>query len=703
MIDYRILGPLEVSADGRPVEIGGPKLRALLVILLLRANEAVPRDVLVHELWGERPPDGAQHTLDVYVSRLRKALEAAANGPVVLTRPGAYSLRLEDGHLDAGRFEHLVQEGKSALAGNAPDQAAATFRAALKLWRGQALADLANGSGPPVEAARLEEMRLGAVEDRVEADLALGRHEEVVGELQALAASYPLRERLYGQLMTALYRCGRQAEALEAYQTARRTLVQEFGLEPSPALQRLEGAILRQDASLDRPGGATAARESAPVTQKRNPWVIGSHRTRWLLAIAGALAVTLTSLAAATTHESPPLRAGPNTIGVIDGISGNLSAVVAGVGRPSGVAYGAGAVWITDSADDLLIEADQAGQIVDRIQVGHGPAGVTVGGGQVWVANGLDGTVSEVNPGAEQQVATIPVGIGPDAVAFGYGSVWVTNVTDDTVSRIDAANGKVTATIPVAGAPNGIAVGDGSVWLISQDTGELQSIDPVDDRPSRAVTIADSPDGLAAGAGAVWIAGTGGTVSRFDPQTGKVHTIRVDGAPTGVVYSGGAVWVANSLSGTVSKINPETGATQLVQVGNEPTDLAATGNNVWATVLPSLASHRGGTLTIIGQELPLNHPFFPTDSAIADDTLPWQMLSLTNDGLVGYQRVGGLAGDELVPDLATALPVPTDGGLTYSFRLRAGLAYSTGVPVRPEDFRRALERVFVIGKNLRNW
>ena len=160
-----------------PFEIGGPKLRALMVMLLLRANESVPRDVLVHELWGEQPPAGAQHTLDVYVSRLRKALDAAANGPVVVTRPGGYSLRLADGTLDVSLFERLVEEGRRALAGNVPDQAAVKFRAALELWRGPALADLGNGPGSRVEVARLEELRLGAIEDLTESDLALGRHE----------------------------------------------------------------------------------------------------------------------------------------------------------------------------------------------------------------------------------------------------------------------------------------------------------------------------------------------------------------------------------------------------------------------------------------------------------------------------------------------------------------------------------------------
>ena len=250
MLDYRILGPLEVSADGRVIEIGGAKPRALLVILLLRANESVPRDVLMHELWGDQPPASAQHSLEVYVSRLRKSLDGAANGSVLVTGPGAYRLRVEAGQLDTRRFEQLVEQGRAALAANQPDQASASLRAALELWRGPALADLVNGRGPRVEAARLEELRLVAIEDRVDTDLALGRHAEVACELEVLVAAHPLRERLHGQLMIALYRGGRQAEALEGYQAARRTLVDELGLEPGPELRELEGRILRHDPAL---------------------------------------------------------------------------------------------------------------------------------------------------------------------------------------------------------------------------------------------------------------------------------------------------------------------------------------------------------------------------------------------------------------------------------------------------------------------
>ncbi len=699
MIDYRILGPLEVSADGRVIEIGGPKQRALLAILLLRANESVPRDVLVHDLWGEQLPAGAQGSLDVYVSRLRKALDQAADGPVVVTRPGGYCLQVEEGQLDARRFERLVAEGRSALAANTPGPAAASLRAALQLWRGNALGDLSDEPFAQAEITRLEELRLGAAEDRIESDLALGRHADVVSDLEALVAVHPLRERLHGQLMIALYRCGRQAEALGAYQAARRTLVEELGLEPSPASQRLERAILQQDASLDLPSEATTVRAPASGQGPGQPPGSGTRRTKTLLAVAAALAMTTALLVAAATRVSAHLAAAPNTVGVIDTGHTDLSSVVTGVGRPNGVAYGAGAVWVTDSADDLLLRVNSAAQVIDRIPVGRGPAGVTVGDGEVWIANELDGTVSEVNADAGTPVATIPVGIGPSMIAFGYGSVWVASETGDFLSRINATTGDVTATIRLGSSPTAIAAGFGAIWVTSQETGELLRVHPGDDRPSLAVAVGQSPDGVAVGAGSVWVADTGGALTRFDPQTGRVRTTKVGGALSDVVYSGGAVWVTNTMTGVVSRIAPQTGVTQLVHLGNEPTDLAAAGNHVWVTVLPSLASHRGGTVTVIAQLPPDEGAEPATDPAVAYYAWAWQMLSMTNDGLVGYRRVAGLAGDELVPDLATTLPVPADGGMTYTFRLRAGIRYSTGALVRPEDFRRAIERDFMIDKD----
>jgi YVTN family beta-propeller protein len=696
VIDYRLLGPLEVSANSRAIEIGGPKQRALLAILLLQANQPVSRDVLVHQLWGDSPPAGAQHRLEVHISRLRKSLEPAAGGRVVLTRPGAYLLRALAEQSDINRFERLAGEGRRALEANAPGRAAEGLRGALALWRGAPLADFSIEPFAQVEIARLEELRCGATEDRIEADLALGRHAAVVSELEALVAVYPLRERLHQQLMIALYRCGRQAEALAVYRSARRALVEELGIEPGPGLKRVERAILEQDVSLEPPARAGGPPAVAPAGDRRSLSVAGARRTR-LLTVAGAsLAVILALLVGSSSGGSSgpaPMAAGPNTVGVIDAARNVVSGVVTGAGRPGGVAFGAGAAWITDSADDLLLRVDAAHRVVDRIPVGRGPAGVIVAGGEVWVANEFDGTVSEVNPAAGSVVATIQVGNGPGAIASGYGSVWVANLTDDTLSRIDQGSGRVVATTSLGGAPAGLAAGDRGIWVTSAETGRLLLVDPRTSRVSRAFPVGVSPGGVAVGAGNVWVADSDGTVARVDQATGRVQKIRVSGSPAGVAYANGAVWVADSHSGSVARIDPRTGSVRSIHVGNEPTALAAAGPEVLATVLPSLASHRGGTLTLVGQLTPHD---LSGDPAVAWDTYDWDILSMTNDGLVGYRRVGGPAGSTVVPDLAKALPVPSDGGKTYTFRLRPGIRFSSGRLVRPEDFRRALERVFRI-------
>jgi YVTN family beta-propeller protein len=700
VIVYRILGPIEAGVDGRVLDIGGLKQRALLAIFLLRVNEPVSRDVLIDQLWDDHPPIRAQHTLEVYISRLRKTLEPAAGCEVVVTSPGGYVLRAAEEQLDVRRFERLAEAGRRALTDSEPGRAEAALRGALALWRGAPLAEVSYEPFAQAEIARLEELRAGVVEDRIEADLALGRHRDVVSELEALAAAYPLRERLHQHLMIALYRCGRQAEALAVYQSVRRRLVEELGIEPSPALQRVERAILEHDASLELPRRGVLPHGFALGGVRRSRVVRRFSRSTALVAGGTVLAAAIALLAGGPFRGSGgtvSVAAGPDTVGVIDGGGDRLSEVITGVGRPGGVASGAGAAWITDSADDRLLRVDSAGQVVDRIPVGRGPAGVTVAGGEVWVANEFDGTVSEVNPAAGTVVATVRVGIGPDAITSGFGSVWAANVTSNTLSRIDQVSGHVVATIPLGSAPARLAAGDGGIWVTSTETGRLLLVDPSTSRISHAYSVGVSPAGVAVGADSVWVAGSGGTVTRVDPTTGRVQNFRAGSSSAGVAYADGAVWVADSLNGTVSKIDPQTGAARLIWVGNEPTDLAAAGRNVWATVLPSLTSHRGGTLTVIAPP-GMPHHFLDTDPAVAWDILPWQMLSLTSDGLVGYRRVGGPAGNTLVPDLATALPAPTDSGRTYTFRLRTGIRYSTGVLVRPADIRRAIERVFMIDK-----
>jgi predicted ATPase/DNA-binding SARP family transcriptional activator len=246
-LEFRMLGPLEVIDSGRSVSLGAPKQRALLAVLLLHANEPVSADVLIDALWDDEAPETAVTSVHGYVSRLRRLLGSNA----IATEARGYRVHVGPDALDTRRFEHLVERGGEALAAGRADVAAEALQQGLELWRGPALADFRYESFAQAEAARLDELRLTALEERIEAGLELGRAGELIGELNSLVAEHPLRERLRRHLMIALYRSGRQAEALAAYKDARETLA-DLGLDPSRELQELERAILNQDPSLTR-------------------------------------------------------------------------------------------------------------------------------------------------------------------------------------------------------------------------------------------------------------------------------------------------------------------------------------------------------------------------------------------------------------------------------------------------------------------
>ena len=265
-MEVRLLGPLELADGGRLIAYGGARQRAVLALLVLHANQVMPSERVLLELWGEDAPPGAANALQAAVSRLRRALP---DGRLV-TRPPGYLFRAFADEVDLGRFERLLAQGRQALADGAAAEASELLGLALELWRGPALADFRYEPFAQAEIARLDELRLVCLEERIEADLALGAGGELVGELQRLVGEHPLRERLRGQLMLALYRSGRQAEALEAYREVRELLLEELGLEPAPALGELETAILRHDPALRTapapapPAAAVPARK--PVT-----------------------------------------------------------------------------------------------------------------------------------------------------------------------------------------------------------------------------------------------------------------------------------------------------------------------------------------------------------------------------------------------------------------------------------------------------
>jgi DNA-binding SARP family transcriptional activator/tetratricopeptide (TPR) repeat protein len=266
-VEFRVLGPLEASSRTQPLRLGGSKQRALLAILLLHANEVVSTDRLIDELWDRDAPESAAKALQVHVSQLRKALEPGREpgdpASVLVTQAPGYMLKIAPERLDLERFERLAVEGRRLLEAGDPQGAVAILNEALSLWRGPALADLAYASFAQAEIGRLEELRLAAREDRIEAELKCGRHVAVVGELESFVATAPLRERPRGQLMVALYRSGRQPDALELYRTTREVLVEELGIEPGKALQDLHAEILRQDPVLDAPAAHELAREPA--------------------------------------------------------------------------------------------------------------------------------------------------------------------------------------------------------------------------------------------------------------------------------------------------------------------------------------------------------------------------------------------------------------------------------------------------------
>jgi YVTN family beta-propeller protein len=293
--------------------------------------------------------------------------------------------------------------------------------------------------------------------------------------------------------------------------------------------------------------------------------------------------------------------------------------------------------------------------VVQTIAVGNGPEGVAVGDGAVWVANSIDGTLSRIDPVRGNVVSSIALGAGATDVATGAGAVWVSDETGDCVFRVDPGSDQVTASIHVGTGPTALAAGFGSVWVANSLDGTVSRIDPPTNSVTATVTVGDGAGGLAVGAGGVWVTSPyAGTVSRIDPAANVVRrTITVGSRPLGVAVADGQVWV-----------------------GAGPADTA----------------HRGGTLTV------LTSGYADTMDPVLTQNLGY-VLPLAYDGLTAYERVGGSRSNQLVPDLAASLPAPTDGGTTYTFQLRAGIRYSNGEPLRPEDFRRALERDLILGGN----
>jgi DNA-binding SARP family transcriptional activator/streptogramin lyase len=603
--EFRILGPFEVCDDGRSLPVGSGKQRALLALLLLNAREVVSTDRLIDALWGESPPASAPNSVHIYVSQLRKVLGEAC----LVTRGHGYVLVVEPEQLDLLRFERMLEEGRKLLAGDDAEGAAEALRAALVLWRGAPLVDFATEPFAQREIARLEDLRLGALEARIEADLILGRHSELIGELDALTAANPLHERVWAQLMLALYRSGRQSEALGAYQKARRALLEQVGLAPGPELQRLEKAILAHDPRLELEPRVIRA----PVTRRR-PWLLFAVAALIVVAAAASLAIVLTRDSGPTALSA----ISPDSIGIVDPSEDALVAEIPLHTRPAAIAFGAGSIWLATYDRETLLRIDpRTHKVTQTTGLGAEPTAIAIADGYVWVLcsrrakllfqldTDTGGLVAKhaLIPKIPPATAThgLPFGrLGfeydePFDVAAGAGAAWIAYPYE--VLRVDGTTAAVEHIR--SGADGGITFGERSVWTLGQlwndSPGKFFRIDP----EKRAVTgtipvpkiyvPGRGGGGMAADAKGVW-ATVGGAVSKLATEVGLVGTVtRLHHAPIDIAIGEGAVWTAND-DGTVSRVDAKTGdLSATIPLGTYPrvaypVQLAAGAGAVWVAV-----------------------------------------------------------------------------------------------------------------------
>jgi DNA-binding SARP family transcriptional activator len=580
---FRILGSVEATGEDGPLSLGGRRQRAVLAALLLHAPHVVSRDALIADVWGPDAPETAATALHGHVSTLRKAI---GNDRIVTRAPG-YALRIDQDELDVRQVDRLVGEGEAALARGEPARAGAALAAALELWRGEPLAGLEAVPFVEGERRRLEERHLAALELRIDADLALGRHREVVAELSDLVREHPLRERFRAQLMLALYRSGRQAEALEAYADGRRLLASELGLEPGDELRALQRSILEQDPAIATPRPERSAR-----------------RRRLRLVAAGAAIAAVTAVVGAvafTRGGASTIQVAADSVAVVDPRTNRVVADVHLGARPEAIAAGYGAAWAAQPSSGTIARIDAKTRHVTVFGTGTPVRSLAVGFGRVWAADGERGTVSRINPDTRRVDRTFTLGRKPVLwVATSERSVWVGRPDDIVRFEPDGSNrrrfavgrptgmvaaggikrifnGRPSSTIDLA-APDaawvstgsdellkvgrdgstgsalvgaltfGPVVENGTVWVIAYlGRGAVVPVDGTSLALGRAVGVA-YPLALAAGEGAVWAVDTRGTLTRIDPTTTTPRVVaRIPTAPTvraAVAAGAGRVWVA---------------------------------------------------------------------------------------------------------------------------------------------------------------
>ena len=510
----------------------------------------------------------------MHVSGLRKALGHSA----IVTQAPGYLVTVEPGALDLERFEALVSQAH----GEETQAASDTLREALALWRGPPLADL--GEVARAERTQLEEQRASALEQRIDAELELGRHAELVPEIEALVREDPLRERRRAQLMLALYRSGRQADALDAYRSGRKLLADELGLEPGVELRQLEKRILEQDPSLAAP---------APPPPRVEPTTEGRRHSWAVVAGVILLAAAVTGIVLALTRGSDAVVVEPNSVAVVSPDTGRIEADVPIGGRPVAIAVGEGAVWVVNADNNTVARIDpESRKVVATIGgLGSNVSDVAVGFGSAWVAGGNDESVVRVDPNANAPEAPVDVGgrnqVVPQPVFLvttGAGSVWATR--GNKLLRIDPETNEAEIWLGVR-RPQGLAAGSGAVY-VSRDDEHVLRIDATTPTITAEQDLSELPQFPVLLDDALWLIGYGPSnnhVWHLDSTTLTPETsvpFRIDGYPWELAAANRALWTVSPDTGFLWRIDAPTGlAKRVARIGHHPVSVAVGEGAVW--------------------------------------------------------------------------------------------------------------------------
>jgi DNA-binding SARP family transcriptional activator/streptogramin lyase len=655
-VEFRILGPLEVLEDGRPLALGRLKERIVLAVLLLHANKFVSRERLIDELWGVAPPATARKAVNVYISKLRKTLGGNGHDPIA-TADGGYCLAVDPDLLDADRMRSLIASARERMAGGESEAASRLLQEALAFWRGPTLAGLQLESFGRDEVAQLDELRLTALMDRIDCDLAQDRHERVLGELQVLVVEHPFRERLRSQQMLALYRADRQADALDAYQQARHTLLDELGIEPSEALQRLQQAILRHDPALETPTGTAAVNgltsvpppPAAPPEPGEQPLQHRFRPRRWQLALTGLviLAAAATLAAVLSTSSSAAPHVVPNSLVRIDPRSGKIVSVTPVGAEPQGIAVTATGIWTNNLTENVVTRYDLRTDKVHTLGTPPSPFAVVADAGNAWVTS-LDksttitrftgfGTGPSAGWGPLDPAETPKIHLPPPgavSLALGAGYLWAvagpktTPGTDDRVWLIDAASNRVVRLLRLGRQTTSIAFGGGAAWIGAfASERKILSTSPPWTGASWLFSVkfgaagprvqsyrletgdTSGPSAVGVGYGKVWVLTCGSCnigvdnqkLLEFDPDTGRVVKRIPLGSrnPNALAVGAGSVWVVNQVDASVTQRDPKTGQpVRTISVGNPKTaaicGIAAGRDALWVAVGDRYCEDTGG-------------------------------------------------------------------------------------------------------------